>query len=374
MEFKQGISESKEEVIVVPKENLEGWDFSEREKEVVYMPNFSDPIPCTSYKDFETKYPKYFSNWQKRYSEGTELLYLEEIREKYKKYTSYDYFCIFETDKEIKREECWEQIAEILKIFVARLFVALEEKSNFFYERETILNFPKYFSFNELTAYGILDVLPNFEKDFDLPNKYNIYYSREFIERFSQFIKINEDYVFCCPAFLDGKHYFEHPFANFDNVFLTTHIVKKIIIETYENWDISVNEPLIFDYQGFENFILSNKRIIQFIDNRMKQLKTETSSKVVEPQPLTPIKLELNQTQIIYLFQQLIENGYLKTNQNPKLWSLISKYFVDKDNKQIKNIHQIRVRLENNKTGKPKQETETIEKMVSLLDKFKDFD
>ena len=108
------------------------------------------------------------------------------------------------------------------------------------------------------------------------------------------------------------------------------------------------------------------------INKDYKEEKSQTSISPIQPQTITPIKLELNQTQIIYLFQQLVEKGYLKTNQNPKLWNLISQYFVGVDNKQIKNIHQLKDKLENSNTGKPRKEADNIEKIVKFLDDFKD--
>ena len=108
------------------------------------------------------------------------------------------------------------------------------------------------------------------------------------------------------------------------------------------------------------------------INKDYKEEKSQTSISPILPQTITPIKLELNQTQIIYLFQQLVEKGYLKTNQNPKLWNLISQYFVGVDNKQIKNIHQLKDKLENSNTGKPRKEADNIEKIVKFLDDFKD--
>jgi len=51
---------------------------------------------------------------------------------------------------------------------------------------------------------------------------------------------------------------------------------------------------------------------------------------------------------------------------------LISQYFVGVDNKQIKNIHQLKDKLENSNTGKPRKEADNIEKIVKFLDDFKD--
>lgn len=92
-----------------------------------------------------------------------------------------------------------------------------------------------------------------------------------------------------------------------------------------------------------------------------------------DTQKITPIKLELNQTQIVYLFYQLAENGYINKDENPNLWSLISKYFVDKNNKPLNNIRQTKYNLENTKKGKP-QKSETIDKIINFLNEFKEID
>lgn len=58
----------------------------------------------------------------------------------------------------------------------------------------------------------------------------------------------------------------------------------------------------------------------------------ETSSKEVKAKPIKPIKMELNQSQIVYLFMQLVKNGYINENLNSTLWNLVSKYFYNRRN------------------------------------------
>lgn len=79
------------------------------------------------------------------------------------------------------------------------------------------------------------------------------------------------------------------------------------------------------------------------------------------------IQLDMEQRQIIYLFLQLVDNGFLNENKNPTLWELVSKYFADKDGRPIKNIHQNKDGLKNTKSGKPRKKSIEIERIVSKL-------
>lgn len=96
----------------------------------------------------------------------------------------------------------------------------------------------------------------------------------------------------------------------------------------------------------------------------------DDNTKIIEnkiDKPIEKIKLNLNQTQIVYLFEQLISEGYINANHNDKLWHLISLYFTDKDNKELKSIHQTKSNLHNKGTGKPKKESEKIDKIVTSI-------
>lgn len=111
-------------------------------------------------------------------------------------------------------------------------------------------------------------------------------------------------------------------------------------------------------------------RMKEYLNNRLIELekipKTDTASKnKIETKAITPIKLELNQTQIVYLFETLIAEKLINTNVNDKLWHLVSQYFIDKDNKPLNNIHKTKSNLKNVGKGKPKQNADLIEKIVS---------
>lgn len=80
---------------------------------------------------------------------------------------------------------------------------------------------------------------------------------------------------------------------------------------------------------------------------------------------IVPIRLDATQTQIVYLFQKLIDENLINETLNPKLWNLVSQYFTDKDNKPLKNIHQTKDKLKNTKTGKPKNNSDIITLIVS---------
>lgn len=98
------------------------------------------------------------------------------------------------------------------------------------------------------------------------------------------------------------------------------------------------------------------------------ELERETTAKVMNKE-IEPIKLELNQTQIIYLFQVLIDQKLINESVNPKLWNLVSQYFCDSSGKSIGNIHQLKDKLKNSKTGKPKSKADEIEKIVNDIKK-----
>jgi hypothetical protein len=81
--------------------------------------------------------------------------------------------------------------------------------------------------------------------------------------------------------------------------------------------------------------------------------------------PIIAIKTEMQQTQIVYLFEQLIENKLININHNDTFWSLVSKYFIDKKGNSLDNIHQTKSQLKNAGKGKPKSNADLIEKIVN---------
>lgn len=172
------------------------------------------------------------------------------------------------------------------------------------------------------------------------------------IENFEQgvYVKLNKDYCI-------KKH------SEIENFFRQITIYYDLKFRKYNK-----NNRLTIVNKGIDDWLIINEDY-----KEEQETLTETSSKEnPAPQQITPIKLELNQTQIVYLFQQLVEKEYLRPNKNPALWNLISQYFVDVNDKPLKNIHQVKDRLINNREGKPKREADTIDEIVSFLDTFKD--
>jgi len=111
-------------------------------------------------------------------------------------------------------------------------------------------------------------------------------------------------------------------------------------------------------------------RMKEYLNNRLIELDKIPSvdteiKKTKESKEITPIKLELNQTQIVYLFETLIAEKLINTNVNDKLWHLVSQYFIDKDSKPLNNIHKTKSNLKNVGKGKPKQNADLIENIVA---------
>jgi hypothetical protein len=143
---------------------------------------------------------------------------------------------------------------------------------------------------------------------------------------------------------------------------LTTHNEKIIYLETVKaeylqsktgmEWDLGTT----FDQQCD----IEIKKL-----NTIAKLKVDTQSQpntqTVPQKQIEPIRFDATQTQIVYLFQNLIKEKLINESLNPKLWHLISTYFTDKDNKPLSNIHQTKGNLENTKTGKPKAKADLIE-------------
>lgn len=99
--------------------------------------------------------------------------------------------------------------------------------------------------------------------------------------------------------------------------------------------------------------------------NPIAHNKQEVEGKASDEKLVEKIKLELNKTQIVYLFQLLIDEKLINESLNPKIWHLVSQYFLDKDGQPLKDIHSTKYNLANTKTAKPKKGADTIETIVS---------
>lgn len=154
-------------------------------------------------------------------------------------------------------------------------------------------------------------------------------------------------------------------------MFLWTITAEKTFFKSTQNevLDFGITADNIFDaiVQDFENTKTK-------IDNSFSFLVPNISTKLnkgneTPVKQIEPIRLDANQTQIVYLFKSLIAEGLINESLNPKLWSLVATYFTDKDNSPLNNIHQTKTNLENTKTGKPKQKADTIENIVKGIKK-----
>ena len=121
----------------------------------------------------------------------------------------------------------------------------------------------------------------------------------------------------------------------------------------------------VFNYISCQNTLIAySKDKIDYLTNRLP--KTQTTTQPTPPQKeIKPIQLNLEQRQIIYLFQNLIKEQMLNETNNPNLWHLVSQYFTDKDGNPLNNIHQNKDGLQNSKTGKPKKLANEIQTIVT---------
>ena len=103
---------------------------------------------------------------------------------------------------------------------------------------------------------------------------------------------------------------------------------------------------------------------VTLINDGSKGVKLKNDAKETLTK-ITPIKTQMKQTQIVYLFEQLIAKKLINENLQNNLWSLISKYFTDVDGKIIKNIHQTKSHKNLIGKGKPKRNASIIEQIVS---------
>lgn len=137
--------------------------------------------------------------------------------------------------------------------------------------------------------------------------------------------------------------------------FLNTHLDK---VNNFISSNQSIENIHLFNENKYK--IQGAYIFKQFVENELSKYIQTPPQK-----PIEPIKLELNQTQIVYLFQKLIDEKCINETLNPKLWHLVSTYFVDKDNNTISNIHNTKSNLQNTKTGKPKKQADLIENIVN---------
>lgn len=347
-----------------------------------------------SIANFESDYQKDFESWKKEYPNGSELDYLNELRGEYSQFITDDDWLGEIVDKldigiEVRRKVLNSELEELRQ---NNNF----EKLNYLYSSMDNGGFID----EEIDLYALYQLLDNrFEYQFE-----EIEYNQKDFEELSlrelcKKYEVLDDFRtggvgrfegvdICYNKKIVGGFFILHFLIISDLVeyFFTLWIKEQdkngikygigLDERKYKDFQLLVKNMLILIDEKIEN-VKGNKphQVIlqnQNIQKMERNPKVETSSKEnPAPQQITPIKLELNQTQIVYLFQQLVEKRYLSMNENPTLWNLISQYFVSKGNKPLKNIHQVKYNLVYNEENKPKR-AETIDEIISGLEELED--
>ncbi|MCZ2101285.1 MAG: hypothetical protein LC107_07090 [Chitinophagales bacterium] len=147
-----------------------------------------------------------------------------------------------------------------------------------------------------------------------------------------------------------------------------------IELQTYFKYRLlSLENDLPFKIKDKEIMVLddSNPNVKWYIEWEKDTTATQMDKPIINSinnpnrKKMKPIQLDLEQRQIIYLFQKLIDEKLLNETKNPTIWDLVARYFTDKDNNPLKNIHQNKDGLKNTKTGKPNKNATEIENIVN---------
>ena len=149
-----------------------------------------------------------------------------------------------------------------------------------------------------------------------------------------------------------------------DNVYNYYTAVKTIVKRDTVNFpiQIEIKEPIDLKEFGV-NYVNGTWRLVEVNPNKDLVQISAVNEKSLKQ--IKPIQLDLEQRQIIYLFQKLIDEKLLNETKNPTLWDLVSQYFTDMNGTPLNNIHQNKDGLKNTKTGKPTKSAELIEKIVT---------
>jgi hypothetical protein len=150
--------------------------------------------------------------------------------------------------------------------------------------------------------------------------------------------------------------------GNIDGMcFLDNPIMQEVysVVDCYNKLEAFAKEKITF----LERKLLEQQKINALTNDALsiKPIPQPTPSQ----KTIKPIQLDMEQRQIIYLFQKLIDESFLNENKNPTVWDLVAQYFTDKDNNPLKNIHQNKDGLKNTKTGKPKKNATEIENIIT---------
>lgn len=337
-----------------------------------------------SIANFERDYQKDFEDWKKQYPNGSESDYLNELREEYSQFATDDYWLGEIVDKldigiKVRRKVLNDEIEEI------KQNGNFQELDNLYY----LMDEGGYIN-EKIDLYTLYQLLDNrfeiqFEKigynqkDFEdlslreLCKKYKVLDSPKTELNFFEKDRYFNNDKYKGIRVLTGQSFILYPYV------ISDLVEYFYVLETHgknEN-ENKIKYGIGFNERKYKDFQLLVKNMLILIDEKMENVKgnklnpvinvaplqkqniqkmessprVETSSKDNTAPQQIPIKLELNQTQIIYLFMQLEEKGYLRINKNPTLWNLISQYFVDVNDKPLKNIHQLKDKMMNNKEG-----------------------
>lgn len=146
--------------------------------------------------------------------------------------------------------------------------------------------------------------------------------------------------------------------------FLKYNSNNEILIILFKRFYNIQGEEWQFDEIGFGNFRLAVTKILDYINTTINSIKLITNEKKIESFTAgDTIKLKLTPTQIVYLFQE-IEKKFGDKTHNTKYWKFISDFFIDKDGQELKNIHQTKFNLNDTKTAKPKQHSDSIDAII----------
>lgn len=144
---------------------------------------------------------------------------------------------------------------------------------------------------------------------------------------------------------------------------------------TVPSTKISVLDRLLLEYKlmlqantftlKVNEYLSNQKSAIEYCISIIEKELSQTTQLTPPQKEIKAIQLNLEQRQIIYLFQTLIDEQMINETNNQNLWHLVSQYFTDKDGNPLKNIHQNKDGLQNSKTGKPKKLAKEIQTIVT---------
>ena len=365
--------------------------------------NVPDLPKYLNVSSFESNYKEYLEHWKKQYRNGTELDYLKEVRKTYAQYVPYDEFTgEEELDKvyitiKVKRKVLDEEIEELEK------HRDYQELDNLYYSMDK-----NGYIDQEIDLYTLYQLLDNrFSEQFK-----SIEYNQQDFEELSLKELCKKYQVLDDPKselrFYEKDAFYSRDYRGVTYLTKQSYILYPYIVSDIVEYffilgsegggkDEEIVYNIEFDDRKYKDFKLLVKNMLNMIDDKIAVIRGEKFQSTIKVEPnidyketpseeerteeteeteentIIPIKLNLNKSQIAYLFKQLVDSGYLKIHQNPNVWKLVGQYFVDMNNKSMKDISQVMTNVTSrNKEGKPQYEADNIEEIVGNLKKFKD--